>query len=197
MDPSFIIIIVLAFGAMWFMSNRTRKQQRAAGDFRANLEVGQEVMTGSGLFGTIVAVDGDEITLESTPGNQTRWIRAAVSKLVPRPVVDDDEADEDEDDDDSFDDFTEDDFTGDDAAADDYTADDYTADDYTADDYTADDAAVRDDVAAADATTADLTVAGLTAADADDVDRAVDSVIDVPDDVSSISLHKDDDTDKK
>ncbi|HEY5515585.1 MAG TPA: preprotein translocase subunit YajC [Pengzhenrongella sp.] len=187
MDPSFIIIIVLAFGAMWFMSNRTRKQQRAAGDFRANLEVGQEVMTGSGLFGTIVAVDGDEITLESTPGNQTRWIRAAVSKLVPRPVVDDDEADEDEDDDDSFDDFTEDDFTGDDAAADDYTADDYTADD----------AAVRDDVAAADATTADLTVAGLTAADADDVDRAVDSVIDVPDDVSSISLHKDDDTDKK
>lgn len=78
-----LIILALAFGAMWLMTSRTRKQQRAAADFRANLEVGQEVMTGSGLYGTIVAVDGDTITLESTPGNQSRWIRAAIAKLVP------------------------------------------------------------------------------------------------------------------
>ena len=58
-----IIILALAFGAMWLMTSRTRKQQREAADFRANLEVGQEVMTGSGLYGTIVAVDGDTITL--------------------------------------------------------------------------------------------------------------------------------------
>jgi preprotein translocase subunit YajC len=91
MDP-FLIILVLAFGAMWLMTSRTRKQQRQAADFRANLEVGQEVMTGSGLFGTIVDVDGDTITLESTPGNQTRWIRAAIAKLVEpaaEPVEDD------------------------------------------------------------------------------------------------------------
>jgi preprotein translocase subunit YajC len=78
-----LLPLVLVVGVMWLMTNRNRKQQRAAADFRANLTVGQEVMTGSGLFGTIVAVDGDTITLESTPGNQTRWIRAAVSKLVP------------------------------------------------------------------------------------------------------------------
>ncbi len=96
MDP-FLIILVLAFGAMWLMSSRSRKQQRAVADFRANLEVGQEVMTGSGLYGTIVDIDGDTITLESTPGNESRWIRAAIAKLVT-PVedvaddVDDDEA---------------------------------------------------------------------------------------------------------
>jgi preprotein translocase subunit YajC len=73
---------------MWLMTSRTRKQQRQAADFRANLEVGQEVMTGSGLYGTIVAIDGDTITLESTPGSRTRWIRAAIAKLVP-PAVDD------------------------------------------------------------------------------------------------------------
>jgi preprotein translocase subunit YajC len=89
-----IIILVLAFGAMWLMTNRTRKQQRKAGDFRANLEVGQEVMTGSGLYGTIVALDGDTITLESTPGNQSRWIRAAISKLVEPPVVEEATADD-------------------------------------------------------------------------------------------------------
>jgi preprotein translocase subunit YajC len=90
------IILVLALGAMWLMTNRTRKQQRQAADFRANLEVGQEVMTGSGLYGTIVAVDGDTITLESMPGNQSRWIRAAIAKLVP--PTDDTLVDETEDD---------------------------------------------------------------------------------------------------
>ena len=92
-----LIILALAFGAMWLMTSRTRKQQREAADFRANLEVGQEVMTGSGLYGTIVDVDGDTITLESTPGNHTRWIRAAIAKLVT-PVEGDDVVDEDADD---------------------------------------------------------------------------------------------------
>jgi preprotein translocase subunit YajC len=93
-----LIILALAFGAMWLMTSRTRKQQRQAADFRANLEVGQEVMTGSGLYGTIVAVDGDTITLESTPGSQSRWIRAAIAKLVPpaeEPVEDETYAEDD------------------------------------------------------------------------------------------------------
>ena len=103
MDPM-IIVLVLAFGAMWFMTNRTRKQQRKAGDFRANLEVGQDVMTGSGLYGTIVAIEDDTITLESTPGNETRWIRAAISKVVEPPVLEEDADDdvEDADDEDNF-----------------------------------------------------------------------------------------------
>ena len=93
-----LIILALAFGAMYLMTSRTRKQQRAAADFRANLEVGQEVMTGSGLYGTIVDVDGDVITLESMPGSQSRWIRAAIAKLVP--PADDTLTDEDADEDD-------------------------------------------------------------------------------------------------
>lgn len=88
MDISFILILALAAGAMFLMTSRTRKQQREAQNFRANLAPGQEVMTGSGMFGTIVDVDeeADVITIESTPGNQTRWLRAAVAKLVEPPV---------------------------------------------------------------------------------------------------------------
>ena len=37
MDPSFFIILAIALGAFWLMSNRTRKQQRAAQEFRNNL----------------------------------------------------------------------------------------------------------------------------------------------------------------
>lgn len=96
MDYSFIILLVVAFGGLLFMSNRSRKQQREAQDFRANLVVGDEVMTGSGLFGTVTAIEDDVITLESTPGTRTRWLRAAIARKVEPPVVADEVDDEDD-----------------------------------------------------------------------------------------------------
>jgi preprotein translocase subunit YajC len=94
---SFLFILIIAFGALWLMSSRTRKQQRAASEFRNNLVVGDEVMTGSGLFGTVVDVEDDVITLETSPGgSRTRWIRAAVAKKI-EPTVEDTTLDDDED----------------------------------------------------------------------------------------------------
>jgi len=132
---SFLIILIIAFGALWLMSSRTRKQQRAASEFRNNLVAGDEVMTGSGLFGTVVDVEDDVITLETSPGGaQTRWIRAAIAKRID-PVVED------------------------------------TTDD--------------DELEPADA-------------EADRLTRADDEVIDVPDDLSSLSdVRKDDEPDTK
>lgn len=89
MDYSFLVILLVAFAALWFMSSRTRKQQREMMDLRNTLQVGDEVMTGSGLFGTVTAVEGDVVTLESTPGSQTRWLKAAIARKVDPPVVED------------------------------------------------------------------------------------------------------------
>lgn len=89
MDYSFLVIMLLAFAALWFMSSRSRKQQREAADFRTNLAVGDEVMTGSGLFGTVTAIEGDQVTLESTPGTSTRWLRAAIARKADPVVADD------------------------------------------------------------------------------------------------------------
>ncbi|MFJ4107707.1 preprotein translocase subunit YajC [Oerskovia enterophila] len=99
MDFSLILILALAAGAMFLMTSRSRKAQKEAAAFRTNLAPGQEVMTGSGLFGTIVAVDEEKdiITIESTPGNQSRWLRAAIAKLVEPPVAEDPAEDDDED----------------------------------------------------------------------------------------------------
>lgn len=81
-----IFILVLAAVAMVFMTRSSRKRQKEATSFRDNLAVGQEVMTGSGYFGRIVAVEDDAITLETTPGNTSRWLRAAIAKLVDPPA---------------------------------------------------------------------------------------------------------------
>ena len=82
MDPVFLIFLVLIFGLLFLMMSRGRKQQREAAKLRSSLEVGDEIMTGSGLYGTITAIDGDVVTVESTPGVPTRWYRPAISKKV-------------------------------------------------------------------------------------------------------------------
>ena len=89
-----ILILAIALGALWLMSSRTRKQQRVAQEFRNNLVPGDEVMTASGLLGTVVAVEDDVITLESSPGAHTRWIRAAIAKKIDPPVEEIDFEDE-------------------------------------------------------------------------------------------------------
>lgn len=104
MDPSFLVILAVALGALWLMSNRTRKQQRTAAEFRNNLVAGDEVMTASGLLGTVVAVEDDVITLESGPGSQTRWIRAAIAKKIEPTVDEVDDVDDGDVEDESYDD---------------------------------------------------------------------------------------------
>ncbi len=86
MDP-LLIIMLLAVGAMFLLTSRTRKQQRKAGEFRQELAVGDDVMTHGGLFGTIVDIDGDVITLESPSGGRTDWLRAAIAKLAEPPFA--------------------------------------------------------------------------------------------------------------
>ncbi|RMI13515.1 preprotein translocase subunit YajC [Cellulomonas triticagri] len=96
MDPTFLIILVVGLGAMFLLSSRQRKAQREQLSFRDNLQPGQKVMTGSGMYGTVVEVDGDEVTLESPTGAQTVWIKAAIARLVD-PPVEEDEVEEDAD----------------------------------------------------------------------------------------------------
>lgn len=90
-----LILVAILLVAMFFMSSRTRKQQRAAAEFRNNLTVGAKVMTASGMIGTVVEVDdaNDQVTIESVPGSQTTWLRAAISKQVEEPVADDADTD--------------------------------------------------------------------------------------------------------
>ncbi|MFV2143024.1 MULTISPECIES: preprotein translocase subunit YajC [Isoptericola] len=93
MDFSIIILFVVLAALMFFMSSRTRKQQKQQAEFRAALAPGQEVMTGSGMVGTVVEIDdeSDTITIETTPGTRTRWLRAAVAKRTDTAVADETE----------------------------------------------------------------------------------------------------------
>lgn len=111
MDYGLIAIMALALGAMWLMSSKNRKRQQEVVDFRANLEPGDEVMTTSGLFGTVVEVDGEVVVLEISPGVTSRWFKPAISKRAEEVIpvldpVDEDEEYEDEEYEDGGEDLT-------------------------------------------------------------------------------------------
>ena len=91
-----LILVAILLAVMFFMSSRTRKQQRAAAEFRNNITVGTKVMTASGMIGTVIDVDDstDQVTIESFPGSPTTWLRAAISKQIEEPVADDEDSDD-------------------------------------------------------------------------------------------------------
>jgi preprotein translocase subunit YajC len=91
-----LLPMLLLFGLlgvmMYFMTRRQRRAQEQQATLQNSLEVGDRVMTTSGLYGTITdADDGTTVTLEIAPGVETEWLRAAVREKVG-PV---DELDED------------------------------------------------------------------------------------------------------
>jgi preprotein translocase subunit YajC len=95
-----LLPLLLIGGLLYFVMIRPQKRQRQAQQALLNsLEVGDEVMTAGGIFGTIVDIDEDEdvVTVEVAPGTNLRMIRAGISrKLVEDDYDDDDEYDEDE-----------------------------------------------------------------------------------------------------
>jgi preprotein translocase subunit YajC len=82
MHMELLIVIGGFLVLMWLMSSRTRKQQRAQLEMRNALAPGDEVITGAGLYGTVVSAEGDVIVLETGPGVQQRWARAAILRKV-------------------------------------------------------------------------------------------------------------------
>lgn len=77
-----MIVLLVGLGLMIFMMMRSRKkQQRQVLEQRESMEPGMEVMTGSGIFGTIRHVNREEnkVLLEVAPGvTMTVHIQAIV-----------------------------------------------------------------------------------------------------------------------
>lgn len=99
--------LILIGGAFYFVL--IRPQQRRAKAQQAllrSVEVGDEVITTAGVYGTIVDIDDDTdvITLEIAPGTQIRMVRAGIGRRV---TEDDEYEDYDEDGSDEGDDTSD------------------------------------------------------------------------------------------
>lgn len=81
-----LLIIVIAFGFLYFVLLRPQRRRRVASEeMFASLEVGDEVVTAGGIFGTITAVDEDEVRVEIAPELQVRVARRAIGAVLSPP----------------------------------------------------------------------------------------------------------------
>ena len=87
---SFLIIIAL-FAVAWIVLILPKQRElRRHNALVASIGVGDEVMTGSGIYGTVVQIDGDIALLQVAPGTEIRVARRAIaSKVVDTASVDD------------------------------------------------------------------------------------------------------------
>jgi preprotein translocase subunit YajC len=92
----FLLIAVLIV-PMVLMSRKQKKAMAQQQQLQNSIEVGDRVMTTSGLYGTIADSDDDAtVDIEIADGVVTTWLRAAVREKVGPDLVED-EVEEDED----------------------------------------------------------------------------------------------------
>lgn len=78
-----IVPLILLVVVFYFLLIRPqRKRQQEAVQMQNSLTPGARVMTTTGLFATVVAVDNEDVILEVAPGIETRWVKAAIGRVV-------------------------------------------------------------------------------------------------------------------
>jgi len=75
-----LLLIVLAF---WLLVIRpARKRQNEMTRVQNSVQIGSEVMLGSGIFGTVTSIGDDTLNLAVAPGTEIKVARQAVVRVV-------------------------------------------------------------------------------------------------------------------
>ncbi len=93
---STLLLFVLLFGAMYFLwlrPQRKKMQQRQLDQVRS-IDIGDEVVTQSGIIGTVVGLDDDRAEIQVSTGVVLTVVRAAIGRRV-EPVVPESASDDD------------------------------------------------------------------------------------------------------
>jgi preprotein translocase subunit YajC len=97
MNPFLFVWIALLVGVFWFMILRPRREAaRRSLEVSRSLDVGEEVITIGGLYGTIVSIDDREVELEVSDGVTLRFARRAIAGKAPVDEPEDDALEDDE-----------------------------------------------------------------------------------------------------
>ena len=77
-----LLPLLLIVGFYFLLIRPQRTKQRAQQALLSSLEVGDDVMTTGGIFGTIIEIDDEEgvVVVEIAPGTQVRMLRQGISQ---------------------------------------------------------------------------------------------------------------------
>jgi len=84
-NPQTLLLMVLLFGGMYFlMIAPQRKKQKEMQKMLAELDTGAEVMTTSGIFGTIANKRDDRFVLRIADGVKIEIAKSAVQTVIKK-----------------------------------------------------------------------------------------------------------------
>ena len=87
-----VFLFGLLFVFIYFVMIRPNKRARAEHQrLIESIEVGDEVITGGGMFGTVRAVGDEEVELEVSPGTKVRFLKSVIARRVTEGLQDDTE----------------------------------------------------------------------------------------------------------
>ncbi len=92
-----LLPFLLLGGLFYFMILRPQQRRTRAQQALINaVEVGDEIITTAGIYGTITEIDDDEgtLTVEIAPGTRIRLLRAGIRRRVTEDVYEDEDGDE-------------------------------------------------------------------------------------------------------
>lgn len=82
-----LLFMALIGGAMYFLMIRPqRRRMREAQDLQRAIEVGDEIITNSGMYGFVNAIDGDVVWLEIAEDTEIRIARNSMLRRI-NPAV--------------------------------------------------------------------------------------------------------------
>src|SRR4029453_11912328 len=83
-----LVFLVLMVGVFYFLLIRPQQRRmKALQSLQSSLQLGDEIVTSAGFFGTIRRFDGEVVTIELSPGVEARVNRRAISgKVTPEPA---------------------------------------------------------------------------------------------------------------
>jgi preprotein translocase subunit YajC len=93
--PGFLFIVVIGGLLLWLIVVRPqKKRQSRQQQLLEELNVGDEVLTAGGIYGTISEIDEDEVTVEIAPQTRVRVARRAIAGVTRGEEPENDEPDE-------------------------------------------------------------------------------------------------------
>ncbi len=89
-DLSSLIFLALLIFVFYFML--IRPQKRRVEQHRRlieSIEVGDEIVTIGGLYGSVTAIGEEEIEIEASPGVTLRFAKSAIARRIREDLADD------------------------------------------------------------------------------------------------------------
>jgi preprotein translocase subunit YajC len=80
--PAYVFILLLLVIVWFFLIRPRQRQMRAQQQQLASIEVGDEIVTAGGLYGTVKAIEDDELRLEVAPEVVVRVAKRAVAAVL-------------------------------------------------------------------------------------------------------------------